>query len=470
MEPGVHVATAVIASPLTPSWRREARTLAKITAPIAAGFLAEMAMNFSDTLIIGRVVGGIALGAVSLSAHVLFSLLFACMGVISVVGAFAAQSHGAGDPVAVARAIRQGFWVATMLSLPAMVIGWYLPAVLRWFGQDAQVVAIADQYLKGLVWCFLPYMWFSVLRNFLTALHRTVSTMVISVAAIGVNLVLVYSLVTGALGLPSFGVRGAGIGTSLVCWGMFLAQAVHVATAKGAREYRIFTGVFRIDPSVCGRIFRVGLPAGGMSTVESGLFLAVQLLIGTIGVVALSANQIAFTVQGIVFMIPAALGQAATARVGFGLGSGNLAAARRSGLVALGMSALYMAAVATLMWANAGAIASVFLGSADPAAAAVLPLATSLIAIAAAFCIVDGAQVAAMGALRGINDTMVPFMLGLLGYWVIGMSSGYLFGFVWGFGAIGIWWGLALGLAASATMLSWRFHRRTQELMLAQVR
>jgi MATE family multidrug resistance protein len=121
------------------------------------------------------------------------------------------------------------------------------------------------------------------------------------------------------------------------------------------------------------------------------------------------------------------------------------------------MSALYMAAMATLMWANAGAIASVFLGSADSAAAAVLPLAASLIAIAAAFCIVDGAQVAAMGALRGINDTMVPFLLGLLGYWVIGMSSGYLFGFVWGFGAIGIWWGLALGLAASATMLSWRF-------------
>src|SRR5262249_44010484 len=185
MESNVDPASIVIASPPTPSWRQEARMLSIVTAPIAAGFLAEMAMNFSDTLIIGRVVGGIALGAVSLAAHVLFSLLFACMGVISVVGAFAAQRHGAADPVALARTIRPGFWVATMLSLPAMVVGWYLSAVLRWFGQDAQVVAIADDYLKGLVWCFLPYMWFSVLRNFLTALHRTVSTMVISVAAIG---------------------------------------------------------------------------------------------------------------------------------------------------------------------------------------------------------------------------------------------------------------------------------------------
>ncbi len=470
MEPNVHVATTVIASPLTPSWRQEARTLTKITAPIAAGFLAEMAMNFSDTLIIGRVVGGIALGAVSLSAHVLFSLLMACMGVISIVGAFAAQSHGAGDPAALARAIRQGFWVATMLSLPAMVIGWYLPTILRWLDQDAQIVAIADDYLKGLVWCFLPYMWFTVLRNFVTALHRTISTMVISVAAIGINLVLVYSLVTGAFGLPSFGVRGAGYGTSLVSLGMFLAQAAHVATAKGLREYRIFKGVFRFDAALCGRIFRVGLPAGGMSTVESGLFLAVQLLVGTLGVIALAANQIAFTFLSIVFMIPAALGQAATARVGYGLGSGNLAAARRAGLVALGLSTAYMAAMGILMWTNAEAIVSVFLDPADPAAAQVLPLAASLIVIAAVYQIVDGGQIIAMGALRGLSDTMVPFILGLLGYWAIGMGSGYLFGFVLGRGAIGLWWGLALGLAASASLLTWRFHRRTRALLLAPVR
>jgi MATE family multidrug resistance protein len=470
MEPGVHVATAVTASPVPPSWRQEARTLATITAPIAAGFLAEMAMNFSDTLIIGRVVGGIALGAVSLSATVLFSLLVACMGVISIVGAFAAQSHGAGDSAALGRTVRQGFWVATMLSLPAMVIGWYLPAVLRWLGQDARVVAIADEYLKGLVWCFLPYMWFTVLRNFVTALHRTISTMVISMAAIGINLVLVYSLVTGAFGLPNFGVRGAGFGTSLVSLGMFLAQAVHVATAKGLREYRIFEGVFRFDAALCGRIFRVGLPAGGMSTVESGLFLAVQLLVGTLGVVALAANQIAFTFLTIVFMIPAALGQAATARVGFGLGSGNLAAARRSGLVALGLSTAYMAIMAILMWTNAEAIVSVFLDPADPVAAQILPLAASLIVIAAFYQIVDGGQIIAMGALRGLSDTMVPFMLGLLGYWVVGMGSGYVFGFVLGHGAVGLWWGLALGLAASASLLTWRFHRRTQSLLLAQAR
>jgi MATE family multidrug resistance protein len=456
----------VIAPAATPSWQRESRVLCVITTPIAAGFLAEMAMNFSDTLIIGRAIGSIALGAVSLAAHMLFSVLVACMGVISIVGAFAAQSHGARDPAAVSETIRQGFWVATILSIPGTAIGWYLAPILRWLGQDEEVVAIAGDYLKGMVWCFLPYMWFTVLRNFVTALHRTVSVMVISVAAIGVNFAVVYSFVVGSFGLPSLGVRGAGYGTSLVCWGMFAALAIHVATASGLREYRIFAGIFRFDPALCGRIFRVGLPAGGISTVESGLFVAVQLLIGTLGVVALAANQIAFTAGGIVFMIPLALSQAAAARVGYNLGAGNIAAARQSGFVALSLTAVYMAVMATFMWTSSEAIVSVFLGDADPTAGTVLPLAATLIAIAAVFQIVDGAQIVAMGALRGLSDTMVPFVLGLLGYWAIGLTSGYIFAFVLGHGAVGLWWGLALGLAASATLLTWRFHARTRALSL----
>jgi MATE family multidrug resistance protein len=466
----VSIARPATAPPATPSWRLEARTLCWITAPIAAGFLAEMAMNFTDTLIIGRVVGGVALGAVSLAAHVLFSVMVVAMGVISIVGAFAAQSHGARDPAAVSNTIRQGFWVATMLSIPGTAFGWYMAPILRWLGQDEEVVAIADDYLKGFVWCFLPYMWFTVLRNFVTALHMTRSVMVISVAAIGVNFVIVYGLVTGAFGLPRLGVRGAGYGTALVCWGMFAALAIHVAMARGLRDYRVFDGVFRFDPGLCLRIFRVGLPAGGISAAESGLFMAVQLLIGTIGVVALSANQIAFTFQGIVFMIPLALSQAAAARVGYNLGAGNMAAARRSGFVALSLSAAYMAVMATFMWTYPGAIVSIFLDAGDSAAAAILPLAATLIVIGAVFQIVDGTQIVAMGALRGLSDTTVPFLLGLVGYWAIGLTSGYVFGFVLGHGAVGLWWGLALGLTASATLLTWRFHRRTRALLLVQLR
>src|SRR5262249_50713231 len=103
--------------------------------------------------------------------------------------------------------------------------------------------------------------------------------------------------------------------------------------------------------------------------------------------------------------------------------------------------------------------------AADPDAAKVLPLAATLLTIGALFQIVDGIQITAMGALRGINDTVVPFWLGLIGYWGIGLTSGVIFGFALGYGAVGLWWGLALGLAASAMLLAARFHSRTRALI-----
>ena len=465
MENTVRAAEPVAVTDQYPSRGEETRVLISVASPIAAGFIAEMAMNFTDTLVIGRNVGSLALGAIGLSANLLFTFLFVSMGVVSMVGAFAAQAHGAGDRAAISHTVRQGFWVATFLSVPATIVGLYLAPVLRWLGEDEAVVAVADQYLRGLVWCFLPYMWFTVLRNFVTALARSTSVMVITIAAIGVNFAIVYSLVTGSFGLPALGVIGAGIGTSVVSWGMFAALALRVAYGRPFRDYRIFDRLLEPDLALCGRILRFGLPAAGTSAVEAGLFVTVQVLMGRIGVLALSANQVAYTFQGIVFMVPAAISHAVTARVGFWLGRDSIAAARQSGLIAIGLSVAYMAMIAVVLWSFPQSIAAVFLDPMDPNAVEVLPLAATLLTIGAVFQIVDGIQVTSIGALRGINDTYVPFWLGLIGYWGIGLTSGAIFAFALGHGPVGLWWGLAVGLAASATMLAWRFHHRTRVLM-----
>jgi MATE family multidrug resistance protein len=457
MKPQVHGAD--------PSVRQEAWLLLKIALPIAAGFLAEMGMNFTDTLIVGRQIGPAAMAAVGLASGVLFSLLFVCMGVISMVGAFAAQALGAGEGERIGHIVRQGFWVALFLSLPATAFCFlYLGALLGRLGQPPEVVALAGDYLRGLAWCFLPYMLFTVLRNFVTALGRVASVMAITIGALGLNFVVVYALVVGPFGLPGLGVRGAGYGTSFVCWVMFLALAWHVARAPSLRGYRCFDGLRRFDPRLCARILRFGVPSAGISAAETGLFVVVQLLVGLFGVVALAANQVAFSVQTILFMIAAALSHAATARVGYAVGRGSLGAARRAGFLALGISAVYMAVAALAIWRFAPALAAPFMDADDPLTSTVLPLAAALLAIAAVYQIFDGIQITATGALRGLNDTLTPFLLGVLGYWGIGLGTAYLLGFALNQGPRGVWWGLAVGLAAAASLLTWRFHRRSRAL------
>jgi multidrug resistance protein, MATE family len=70
----------------------------------------------------------------------------------------------------------------------------------------------------------------------------------------------------------------------------------------------------------------------------------------------------------------------------------------------------------------------------------------------------DGMQVIAAGALRGYKDTMVPMLLATFGYWGVGFAGAWLFAFPLGYGAVGLWWGLALGLAVVAVLLTLRLH------------
>ena len=71
-------------------------------------------------------------------------------------------------------------------------------------------------------------------------------------------------------------------------------------------------------------------------------------------------------------------------------------------------------------------------------------------------------QAICAGALRGLNDTRIPMVAAAVGYWIIGFGVGWTLGFAVGWGAVGIWIGLALGLASTAAFFVTRFNRLTR--------
>ena len=93
-----------------------------------------------------------------------------------------------------------------------------------------------------------------------------------------------------------------------------------------------------------------------------------------------------------------------------------------------------------------------------------------LLAVAALFQLVDGAQVVALGLLRGVQDTRVPMLMAALAYWGVGMPAAWICGFVFGWGGPGVWFGLVVGLSAAAVMLLLRFWRQTVPGLVGTVR
>jgi MATE family multidrug resistance protein len=446
----------------------EFAALARVAGPLAAAYIAEMAISLTDTIVVGR-LGSTELAAVGITANLFFSLLFVAMSVVSVVAVLAAEAHAKNDPAGVAHATRQGFWVSIALTLPALLIGWYIAPILSFLGQDPVILPFAEAYVRAVIWGFLPYLLFSVLRSLMTALGRTTSVFLITLGSILLNLALNYILVFGHLGLPAMGVAGAGWASTIVCWWMLAALIIEVSWSRRFKVYRVFHALLRIDLTTIGQILRLGLPAGGMAAAESGFFTACALLMGVIGASALAANQIAIMFLSIMFMVPAAISHAASARVAFGLGLGDARAGRRAGIVAMVTGVSYMLFSVAVVLAIPETIANLFL---DPTMAGneeVIALAVQLLFIAAIYQVGDGLQIVATGALRGLKDTVMPLVIGLCGYWVVGLGTGAILAFWMAWGPTGIWWGMVSGLTVTAILLTLRFLRVSRDLVASGV-
>jgi MATE family multidrug resistance protein len=435
--------------------------IARISGPLAAAYLAEIAMGITDMVIVGR-VGSVELAGVGLASSVLFEILIVSVGVVSIVAVLAAEARGAGSTEGVRHAVRQGFLVALLLGIPGAIGGWHLAPLLAMTGQDPDVIVFADRYLRAAAWFIIPYLLFVVLRSFLAAIARAGAVMVVTVAAIGVNALLTYGLVFGEWGMPAMGVAGAGWATTITVWLMLAALVSYTVGSRHFRVFHLYAAGLRVDVSVFKEIFRLGLPVAGISLLESGMFVAVSIFMGVLGPSWLAANQIMFNVVAVGFVIALAVGEACGVRVAHGVGAGAPREVRRSAVTGVGLGTVVMVLSASVLWLFPEEIVSAFLDVRDPKNAEVVAHAVVLAAIAAVFQLFDGLQAIGARALRGLKDTLVPMWIASVGYWVLGLLGGWILCFPLGYGAAGLWWGLANGLIATGSALVWRLMVRTR--------
>jgi MATE family multidrug resistance protein len=266
----------------------------------------------------------------------------------------------------------------------------------------------------------------------------------------------------GNLGFPTLGLEGAGWASALAMTTMFALLGSYVRLSAALRRYRVFAGIRRPDGPHLKRLFRLGWPIGVNFGLEAGLFLAATLLVGQFGAAALAAHQVALNAASVTFMVPLGIGMAGTVRVGQAVGRGDGAGAARAGWAAIGMGATFMLGAALLFWLRPEWVVWLYTGQGggEGVAPETVELAALLLGVAAVFQLFDGTQATAAGALRGLKDTRVPMLIGGFSYWVVGMSAAVGLGFGLELGAVGVWWGLTLGLAAAAVLLTARFRRR----------
>ncbi len=289
---------------------------------------------------------------------------------------------------------------------------------------------------------------FATLRRYLQAMGRVGPILFALIVANGVNGLANWILVFGHLGAPALGVEGSG-------WATTLARGVLALMLIGSvirHEWRHPTGLrrasLRPDPARIGRLVGLGFPAAVQVTLEVGVFALATTLVGRLGPIPLAAHQIVLNVASLTFMIPLGLASAAAVRVGHALGRGEPESAAHAGWTAILLGAGFMTISGLTFLLLPEAIMGRF--TTDPA---VVATGLSLLGIAACFQLFDGLQGVTTGALRGVGDTRTPMLCNLLAHWCLGLPVGTALAFVGGWGVLGLWVGLSLGLTAAGIIL-----------------
>jgi len=446
--------------PLPATYHREIRATLMLATPIVVTQLAHISLSFVDTVMVGR-LGPASLAGVALGNTVFFNALIFCMGVLMAVGPMVSHAFGAHDDEAVGRSVRQGMWLAASLSIPAFAFIYHGGFFLSMLGQTPENVASAGAYLRAIGWGIFPFLGFIALRSFVEAVSRPKAVTVIAIFGVGLNIGLNYILMFGKMGFPEMGLVGTGWASTCVYSFNFLVLLAYVGWQKAFKEYHIFSKLGRPDGHYFNELLRIGWPIGASIGIETSLFMATVIMMGWIGTSQLAAHQVAVQCAAFTFMVPLGIGMATSVRVGQAMGRKDFPGVSVAGFTGMGISVTFMSATALLFFFAPRWLVSLYLEMDVPANQVVIALAVKLLALAALFQIVDGIQVVALAALRGMKDTRAPMVLAVISYWGFGLVIGYVLAFRFGQGETGLWWGLVMGLAAASFLLTRRFYKKS---------
>ncbi len=434
------------------------RTL-QLAWPIIIGQLSHIALGVIDSAMVGR-LGADPLAAVSVSVGLFSILMVFGIGISFAISPLTAIARGNKDALQIEKILKNGVFngIAVGFLLVLLMLG--VAALLPWMRQSPEVSLLAMPYLQILSISMLPIMIFQSFRQFSEGMEIMYPALLIGLAMIPINTFGNWLLIYGHWGFPPMGVEGAAWATVVTRLLAAAMMAWYVLRNRRFAAYRQWDWRQSFDAVVVKRLLALGIPGGAQLIFETSAFAFAAIMIGWLGSQALAAHQIAINLASISFMVAIGISSASAIRVGHAQGQGNFRLVRNIGKSSFFMAAGFMGLCGILFILLRFKLPALYIT--DPV---VIKQAAQLLLVAAAFQIVDGIQAVGVGLLRGMEDVKRPTLYVMLAYWILALPLGGLLAFQLKMGVLGLWISLALGLAASAGLLSYRFFRLTSQKM-----
>ena len=437
----------------------------KLSYPVIIGMLGHTFVQFIDNVMVGQ-LGTAELAAISLGNSFIFIAMSVGIGFSTAITPLVAEGDAAKRLEEVKSIFYHGLLWCLVLGLTLFLLVYLSRNLMFSMGQPEEVVELAFPYLKWVAVSLFPLIVFQAFKQFTDGMSLTRYSMYATVLANMVNVLVNYVLIFGKWGFPAWGVTGAAIGTLISRLVMLFALIVLIRYDKHLSYY--IKGIWQMaySKNQMRKLFRLGFPSALQMLFEVAFFTSAIWVCGLLGKNEQAANQIALNISSMTFMVAMGLSVAAMVRVGNQKGLGAFVDLRRIAKSVFLLTLLIDIVFAMIFIFAKDAFPWLYLESSTAAdVVEVATIASSLFLVAAFFQIFDGAQVIALGALRGLQDVVIPTWICFTSYGLVGLTTMVYLSLYTTLGAIGVWIGLLSGLMASSLLLYLRFLFQTKKLI-----
>ena len=422
----------------------------KIFFPIMIYQFANYSASFVDTTMTGQ-YNTMDLAGVSTATSLWNPFFTFLTGIVYAMIPIIGHNLGRGKKEEVASDFYQFIYIALGLSIFLFGLVIFLaPPILNHIGLEPKVAAVAVHYLQFLAIGIIPLLLFSVIRSLLDSLGLTKLSMYLMLLLLPLNSGFNYLLIYGAFGVPELGGAGAGLGTSLAYW-VLLGISVLVLFKQEKLKALHFEKRIPLNMDKIKEGVRLGLPIGGTVFAEVAIFSVVGLIMAKFSSLIIASHQSAMNFSTLMYAFPMSISSAMAIVVSYEVGAKRFDDAKT--YIGLGRwtALIFAAFTLSFLYIFRGNVASLY-GN-DPE---FIDLTARFLTYSLFFQLADTFAAPLQGILRGYKDTVIPFYLGLVGYWGVTLPVAMVFDSLTDFGAYSYWIGLIISLIVSGVLYRWR--------------
>ena len=437
-------------SPMQQPANGNMREVIALAYPVVLTQLSMTCMMIVDSAMVGR-LGATQLAAVGFGGIWMWTILSLLLGTATGVQTFVSQMDGAGNARECGGWCWQGIW-SVVPATALLVVGiWpYLPDLVAFIGPSTELQGEATDYITHRLPGEVGLAFHMVLTSFYRGIGETRTPLYTSLFANVLNAILDYGLIFGELGLPEWGLSGAGVATAVGNWAS--AVLLFVAFRRRSLDIRYDTHLVGPDLRAIARFLRTGLPVGGQWIIGTTSWATVVTMVAHMGDKSMAASQAFLMLMSLSFMQAVGISVAASTLTGRYVGAQQLDAVRRSFDSSVKVGLVLGGAIALLFITLPEMLLRIFTD--DPA---VVALGRPLLLVGAGFQFCDSVAIICSGALRGAGDTRYPFLIETATGWGLFVPLAYVLGVRLDLGLTAAWFAGLCYVFLMAIALIYRF-------------